>query len=103
MPVNPFLQSLKEKLIYVHKNSMNPIREKKVENNVKIEEKEEEKEKENVLLNPFGSLSLFSKYIFKTSDLHTKIKTLPTIKIMGTMDLRDSTLEEQGSCKIIFF
>lgn len=76
---------------------MNPIREKKVENEVKIEEKGQEKEKEKVFSNPFGSLSLFSKYIFGVSDLHTKLKTLPTIKIMGTMDLRGPTLEEEGS------
>lgn len=79
---------------------MNPIKEKKVENEVKIEENEQEKEKERVPLNPFDSLSLFSNYIFGISDLHTELKFFPTIKIMGTMDLRDSTLEDQGSSKI---
>ena len=80
----------------MHENSIDPKRKNEVENNVRIEGIEEEKVKEKVFLNPFNFLSLLSEYIFGISDLHTKIKTLPTIKIMGTMDLLDSTLEEEG-------
>lgn len=84
----------------VHKGSIDSKIEIKVESNVRIEGKEGDEEKEKNLLNPFDFLSLFSKYIFGISDLHTEIKILPTIKIMGTMDLRDATLEERGIQKI---
>ena len=103
MPVNPFSQNSEQKTFYERKNLENLKDDRKEEiENKKKERKEMQdlnltgKETENVSYNPFHYLSLFSKYFFSNSDSHTKFKTSPTIKIVGTMDLLDSTLAEQG-------
>ena len=54
------------------------------------------KGKENVHWNPFHYLSLLFKYVFGKSDINTKSKTLPTVRLAGTMNLLDSRLEEEG-------
>lgn len=124
VPLNPFTQSSKQDPDYVHgklensKDESNINGDNKHENEnksvyvngdekSKIEEKEKEenenhdhtvikKGKKNVQLNPFHYLSSIFKYVFGRSDIFTKFKTLPTIRIAGTMDLLDSTLEDQG-------
>lgn len=124
MPVNPFVQNSKQDSMHVHEkldsskdendiNGENKDENKNVNGNANGEEKakvkgdeneEDEKQdqfilkmgKENVPWNPSHYLSLIFKYVYGRSDINTKFETLPTTRTAGTMDLLDSSLEEQG-------
>lgn len=76
------------------KAKMNGVEKEENENYDQIVMK---KGQEKVQLNPFHYLLLLFKYVSGRSDINTKFKTLPTIRIAGTMDLLDSRLEEQGT------
>jgi hypothetical protein len=97
--------------MYIHDKLKNSEDENNIngDTNGEVEEKmngEEKKENENcdhiamkkeVHWNPFHYLSLIFKHMFGKSDINNKFKTLPTIRIAGTMDLLDSRLEDKGS------
>lgn len=123
VPANPFTLSSKQDTMYVHGKLENSRDKSNINDDNKDEsenvnaygeekggkgerEKDKEKEiydqhamkkgKENVHWNPFHYLSLLFKYVFGKSDINTKSKTLPTVRLAGTMNLLDSRLEEEG-------
>jgi hypothetical protein len=109
VPLNPFTQSSNQDTTYVHEklknskdvNNINSDKNGEDKEKMNCVEKEENeyamrKGKENDQLNPFHYLSLLFKYVFGKSDINTKFKTFPKIKIAGTMDLIDTRLGEQG-------